>query len=143
MSNGPGEQIAADVELYVLLRKAGEDRHEAQALIDRHRDTVLSRVPALTPCTHIKALHETEHVGLIVEGCSWCVGREQLGTPGHTKPLVHVTSTGVRPGLNSAERAMLRYALDLAEDEMASKGDEFAAVDYAAVESLKQLAGEE
>jgi hypothetical protein len=97
----------------------------------------------LTPCVHLKSLHEAEHAGLIVEGCSWCVGREQLGTPGHTKPLVRVTSTGVRPGLNSAERAMLRYALELTEDKMAAEPDEFAAVDRAAVESLKQLAGEE
>jgi hypothetical protein len=98
---------------------------------------------SLTPCTHVKALHDTEHDGLIVEGCSWCAGREQLGTPSHTKSLVHVTSTGVRPGLNSAERAMLRYALELVGDKMAFEGDEFAAVDYAAVESLKLLAGEE
>lgn len=99
--------------------------------------------PVFTPCTHLKSLHEAEHAGLIVEGCSWCAGREQLGTPGHTKPLVHVTSTGVRPGLNSAERAMLRYALELTEDKMAAEPDEFAAVDRAAVESLKRLAGEE
>ncbi|MFK4801709.1 hypothetical protein ACI3K5_23880 [Streptomyces sp. MPA0124] len=34
---------AAEAELYVLLRKAGEPRNEAQALIDRHRDEVLHR----------------------------------------------------------------------------------------------------
>ncbi|MET9190705.1 hypothetical protein ABZX63_36385 [Streptomyces tendae] len=34
---------AAEAELYVLLRKAGEPRDEAQALIDRHRDEVLHR----------------------------------------------------------------------------------------------------
>lgn len=33
----------AEAELYVLLRKAGEPRDEAQALIDRHRDEVLRR----------------------------------------------------------------------------------------------------
>jgi hypothetical protein len=38
---------AAEAELYVLLRKAGEDRHEAQALIDRHRDEVLRRAAVL------------------------------------------------------------------------------------------------
>ncbi|MEU8756249.1 hypothetical protein AB0C88_37755 [Streptomyces chartreusis] len=38
---GSGRQAGA--ELYVLLRKAGEDRYEAQALIDRHRDEVLHR----------------------------------------------------------------------------------------------------
>jgi hypothetical protein len=97
----------------------------------------------LTPCTHLKSLHEAEHAGLIVEGCSWCTGRAQLGTPGHTKPLVRVTSTGVRPGLTDAERAMLRYALKLAEDKMASEGDEFSDDDHAAVVSLKLLAGEE
>ncbi|WP_030248012.1 hypothetical protein [Streptomyces sp. NRRL S-455] len=98
---------------------------------------------ALTPCTHVKALHDTEHDGLIVEGCSWCAGREQLGTPGHTKPLMRVTSTGLRPGLTDAERAMLRYALELAENAMASEGDEFSDDDHEAVASLKLLAGEE
>ncbi|MFD8226867.1 hypothetical protein ACFV16_22145 [Streptomyces massasporeus] len=98
---------------------------------------------ALTPCTHVKALHDTEHDGLIVEGCSWCAGREQLGTPDHTKPLIRVTSTGVRPELTNAERAMLRYALELAEDKMLSRGDEFTDADTAAVASLKRFAGEE
>ncbi|MFE2710558.1 hypothetical protein ACFXKI_00855 [Streptomyces mirabilis] len=40
---------AAEAELYVLLRKAGEDRHEAQALIDRHRDEVLRRMAVEAP----------------------------------------------------------------------------------------------
>ncbi|WP_143589846.1 hypothetical protein [Streptomyces africanus] len=97
---------------------------------------------ALTPCVHVKSLHDTEHTGLIVEGCSWCAGREQLRTPEDSKPLVRVTSGGVRPiELNSAERAMLRYALELVDDRIASEGDEFAAVDRAAVESLRRLAG--
>ena len=34
---------ATEAELYVLLRKSGEDRYEAQALIDRHRAEVLRR----------------------------------------------------------------------------------------------------
>lgn len=38
-----GSGRAAEAELYVLLRKAGEDRYEAQALIDRHTDEVLHR----------------------------------------------------------------------------------------------------
>lgn len=45
--------------------------------------------------------------------------------------------------INSAERAVLRYALELVEDKMATEPDEFAAVDRAAVTSLKRLAGEE
>jgi hypothetical protein len=44
--------------------------------------------------------------------------------------------------INSAERAMLRYALELVDDRIASEPDEFAAVDRAAVKSLKRLAGE-
>jgi hypothetical protein len=40
-ADGSGRE--AEAELYVLLRKSGEDRHEAQALIDRHRDEVLRR----------------------------------------------------------------------------------------------------
>lgn len=46
-------------------------------------------------------------------------------------------------GLDSAERAMLRYALELAEDKMASEGDEFTDDDHAAVASLKRLAVED
>jgi hypothetical protein len=99
---------------------------------------------ALTPCTHDRSLHEAEHTGLIVEGCPWCAGREQQGVPGHSKPLVRVTSGGVRPTeLNSAERAMLRYAIGCAREDMDDRADEFAAVDRAALESLRRLAGEE
>jgi hypothetical protein len=46
-------------------------------------------------------------------------------------------------GLNSSERAMLRYALDLLDDRIASEPDEFAAVDRAAAESLRRLVGED
>jgi hypothetical protein len=63
---------AAEAELYVLLRKAGEDRHEAQALIDRHRDEVLRRVAAeaqqpeakLVPCVRPEAHPAHLHSGL-------------------------------------------------------------------------------
>jgi hypothetical protein len=99
---------------------------------------------ALTPCVHSKALHAAEHAGLIVEGCSWCAGREQLGTPEHSKPLVHVTSGGVVPAeLSGPERAMLRYALKLVDDRIAPEGDEFTDEEEAAVESLRRLAGTE
>lgn len=40
-ASGSGRE--AEAELYVLLRKAGEDRYDAQGLIDRHRDEVLRR----------------------------------------------------------------------------------------------------
>ena len=97
---------------------------------------------ALTPCTHDRSLHATEHDGLIVEGCPWCASREQQGVPGHTKPLVRVTSGGVVPAeLSGPERAMLRYALELVDDRIASEGDEFGDNDLAAVESLRLLAG--
>lgn len=46
-------------------------------------------------------------------------------------------------GLNSAERAMLRYALELAGDRIASEPDEFTDGDRSAVASLKLLAGGE
>lgn len=98
----------------------------------------------LTPCVHVKTLHDTEHTGLIVEGCSWCAGREQLGTPEHSKPLVRVKSGGIVPAeLSGPERSMLRYALELAEEQRASRGDEFTEEEAAAVESLRLLAGEE
>lgn len=47
-----------------------------------------------------------------------------------------------KPAFNSAERAMLRYALELVDDRIASEGDEFTDADRAAVESLKRFAGE-
>jgi len=46
-------------------------------------------------------------------------------------------------GLNSAERAMLRYALEIVEDRIASEGDEFTDAEDEAVTSLKRLAGED
>ncbi len=45
-------------------------------------------------------------------------------------------------GLTDAERAMLRYALEVIEDKMASECDEFTDDEDAAVTSLKRLAGE-
>lgn len=45
-------------------------------------------------------------------------------------------------GPTDAERAMLRYALELVDDRIASEGDEFTDADRAAVESLKRFAGE-
>ena len=48
----------------------------------------------------------------------------------------------LRGGLIDTERAMLRYALELAEDKKASEPDEFTDDDEAAVESLKRLAVE-
>jgi hypothetical protein len=57
---------AAEAELYVLLRKAGEGRYEAQALIDRHRDEVLRRMADETATTyetatgHLATCHTVE-----------------------------------------------------------------------------------
>lgn len=45
-------------------------------------------------------------------------------------------------GLTEAERAMLRYALEVIEDKMASECDEFTDAEDEAVTSLKQLATE-
>lgn len=42
--------------------------------------------------------------------------------------------------LSDAERQFLTFALDLAADEMASRGDEFGAEDQAALDSLRRLA---
>ena len=61
-----GSGRAAEAELYVLLRKAGEDRYEAQALIDRHRDEVLRRLAGEQPaqnearprCPHCQLPHD-------------------------------------------------------------------------------------
>ena len=42
---------------------------------------------------------------------------------------------------SQTERDMLRYALDLAQDQIHSRGDEFTDEDQAAVDSLRRLAG--
>ncbi|MGY5634212.1 hypothetical protein ACW7N6_38375 [Streptomyces sp. UC1A3] len=87
-----------------------------------------------------------------VDGVRWATGqlRAIAGEAG-TAPdntgwlpdwLVELARECAVSFLNSAERAMLRYALELTEDKMLSEGDEFTAVDHAAVASLKQLAGE-
>jgi hypothetical protein len=44
--------------------------------------------------------------------------------------------------LSDTERQFLTYALDLAGDQMASRGNEFGAEDTAALETLRRLAGE-
>jgi hypothetical protein len=44
--------------------------------------------------------------------------------------------------LSDTDRQFLTYALDLAADQMASRGDEFGADDRAAMERLRRLAGE-
>jgi hypothetical protein len=44
--------------------------------------------------------------------------------------------------LSDDERAILRYAVGLAQEQMFSRGDEFTDADEAALESLKRLAGE-
>lgn len=43
------------------------------------------------------------------------------------------------PELTDNERAVLAWALDLAQDEIDSKADEFAETDQAAVTSLRRL----
>jgi hypothetical protein len=45
--------------------------------------------------------------------------------------------------LSAAERQFLSFALDLAADHMANRGDEFDAEDDAALARLRQLAAEE
>lgn len=44
--------------------------------------------------------------------------------------------------LSTTERDMLRYALDLAQEQMFSRGDEFTEDDQAAVDRLRRMAGE-
>lgn len=43
------------------------------------------------------------------------------------------------PVLSTTERDMLRYALDLAQEQMFSRGDEFTEDDQAAVDSLRRM----
>lgn len=67
------------------------------------------------------------------------------GPAGDATPdwLVDLARQYAPAALNSAEREMLRFALKLAEERMLSRGNEFSAVNWAALESLKRLAGEE
>ncbi|MFF3094221.1 hypothetical protein [Streptomyces cyaneofuscatus] len=44
--------------------------------------------------------------------------------------------------LNAAERQFLTFALDLAADRMASRGDEFEDADHAALETFRRMAAE-
>lgn len=50
-------------------------------------------------------------------------------------------NTGSVIELTALEQECLRFALELAADEMASRGDEFDAEDDAALESLRRLTG--
>lgn len=52
------------------------------------------------------------------------------------------TDRAAVPALTQTQRDMLRYALDLAEEQMLCVGDEFSEDDYAAVDSLRRLAAE-
>jgi len=45
-----------------------------------------------------------------------------------------------RDALTETERAMLGYALDLAQDQIHSRGDEFTADDQAALDTLRRMA---
>lgn len=71
-------------------------------------------------------------------GCRWWPIAEQPA----------VSSAGPAPAtdrdtqLSDVERQFLTYALDLAADQMASRGDEFGLNDEAAMERLRRLAGE-
>ncbi|MFD5566610.1 hypothetical protein [Streptomyces cadmiisoli] len=62
-----GSGRAAEAELYVLLRKAGEDRYEAQALIDRHRDEVLHRAELRRVAAEAQQQEPTAH-GCTIDG---------------------------------------------------------------------------
>lgn len=56
---------------------------------------------------------------------------------------VYACYVGVPPLLDAPMRAFLTFALDLAADEMANRGDGFTADDGAALATLRKLAGGE
>lgn len=58
---------------------------------------------------------------------------------GAVRPNNLLMPSGARPGLSDSERQFLTFALDLAADQMASRGDEFDSDDEAALESLRAL----
>lgn len=90
-------------ELYVRLRKAGEDRDTAQQLIYAHAAMVIRQHKALN-------------------------GDTAVGQQPATEPLT------------DAERQFLTFALDLADNRMANRSDEFTAEDYEALARLRQIA---
>ena len=74
---------AAEAELYVLLRKAGQAPHEAQALIDRHRDEVLRRLAGEQPapeCGPECSEQPTTREALLREGAIARCDRALAGT---------------------------------------------------------------
>lgn len=92
-----------------------------------------------------------EDVADFCDGARWATAQlRQIADEANAEPAGDATPDWLvdlarryATALNSAERAVLRYALELAEDRMLSRGNEFAAVDFAALESLKQRAGSE
>lgn len=97
-------------ELYVLLRKAGEDRETAQQLIYAHA-----------------AMAVRQHQALYGAEAS-AAGRQDTQTTTDEAPLT------------AADRQFLTFALDLADERMANRSDEFEDDDHAALARLRRLA---
>lgn len=92
-----------------------------------------------------------EDTAVFCDGARWATAQlRQIAEEASAEPagdatpdwLVDLTRRHAPAALTSDERAMLKYALDLAQEAIWSQGG-FTDADQAAVDSLKQLAGEE
>ncbi|MFJ2961214.1 hypothetical protein ACIPIC_02755 [Streptomyces collinus] len=140
------------------------------AALDAYRDALLAAAPAVqAPAADRAALREQIAETLVATSrADWpyTPGQEKWDhhkhgdRPGHTYAISCALCTNdvdrladavlaVLPAptdraavLSQTERGMLRYALDLAQEQMFSRGDEFGDGDQAAVDSLRRMADE-
>ena len=104
-----------------------------QAIYEGMRDaTCLNHGPHCE--TNAAQIRDAIRVGLQRAG----LDEQQPAAPASVQPPATRAAT-----LTPTERTMLSYALDLAQEEIYSRGDEFSADDQAAVDSLRRVADEE
>jgi len=92
------------------------------------------------PCAGTGCSHERAFTNLVAH--DQAAGLYTDGSSPAQRPPGSYTERLVPAPLNAAERQFLGFALDLAADQMASRGDEFTPDDDAALENLRRLAAE-
>lgn len=104
---------------------------------------LLKRAEALLSALHGSvARHDNLAANL---GCAGCELRDQISAalPSLAAAPAALPPAADRATLSDADRQFLTFALDLAADQMASRGDEFNADDEDAMERLRRLADEQ
>lgn len=115
-----------------------QQRVDAVAVILRHTADLVDR----------EDLPQTsEDTAIFCDGARWATAQvrqiaEQVTAEDPAWRPDGLTELAAGLVLNDPERSMLRYALELMDDRIASRPDEFPAVDRAAAESLRRLVGE-